>query len=285
MTDGPQQPPAGIRAGAPLRAAAFFDLDRTLIAGSSGLYWARAARSAGMLTRRQMARMAAESLHFRLRGSTDESTQRVREQAHELLDGARVRDLSRMAPQVVAGVLPRVYPQMMEIAYGHQDAGRPIYIATAASQDLALLLAAVLGFDGAIGTRFEQRPDGSYTGAIVEPFNYRDGKALRMAELAEREGLDLGLSYAYSDSESDLPMLRAVGHPVAVNPDTELARVAAQEGWETVRFDQLGRKLKAGAGVAVLAVVGGVGSRAVSRRSAAVPPPPAGPRRRGRRAR
>lgn len=285
MTDGPQQPPAGIRAGAPLRAAAFFDLDRTLIAGSSGLYWARAARSAGMLTRRQMARMAAESLHFRLRGSTDESTQRVREQAHELLDGARVRDLSRMAPQVVAGVLPRVYPQMMEIAYGHQDAGRPIYIATAASQDLALLLAAVLGFDGAIGTRFEQRPDGSYTGAIVEPFNYRDGKALRMAELAEREGLDLGLSYAYSDSESDLPMLRAVGHPVAVNPDTELARVAAREGWETVRFDQLGRKLKAGAGVAVLAVVGGVGSRAVSRRSAAVPPPPAGPRRRGRRAR
>lgn len=285
MTDAPAQQPDGIRAGAPLRAAAFFDLDRTLIAGSSGLYWARAARSAGMLTRRQMARMAAESLHFRLRGSTDESTQRVREQAHELLDGARVRDLSRMAPQVVAGVLPRVYPQMMEIAYGHQDAGRPIYIATAASHDLAVLLAAVLGFDGAIGTRFEQRGDGSYSGAIVEPFNYREGKAVRMAELAEREGLDLALSYAYSDSESDLPMLRAVGHPVAVNPDTELARVAAQEGWETVRFDQLGRKLKAGAGLAVLALVGGVSSRAVSRRTAAVPPPPAGPRRRGLRAR
>ena len=107
----------------------------------------------------------------------------------------------------------------------------------------------------------------------------------RFFELAEREGLDLALSYAYSDSESDLPMLRAVGHPVAVNPDTELARVAAQEGWETVRFDQLGRKLKAGAGLAVLALVGGVSSRAVSRRTAAVPPPPAGPRRRGLRAR
>jgi len=255
--------------GAPLRAAAFFDLDRTLIAGSSGLYWARAARGAGMLSRRQMARMAAESLQFRLQGSTDESTQRVRDAAGELLNGARVRDLGRMAPQVVAGVLPRVYPQMLEIAYGHQDAGRPVYIATAASQDLATLLAAVLGFDGAVGTRFEVREDGTYTGRIVEPFTYRDGKAARMAELAAREGIDLAASYAYSDSESDLPMLRAVGHPVVVNPDAELARIAAAEGWEQIRFDQLGRKLKAGAALVGLALIGGVGRRAVTRRTAA----------------
>lgn len=281
MADAAPHTTDGAPAGALLRAAAFFDLDRTLIAGSSGLYWARAARSAGMLTRRQMTRMAFESMQFRLRGSTDESTQRVREQAGELLNGARQRDLGRMAPQVVAGVLPRVYPQMLDIAYGHQDAGRPVFIATAASQELATLLAAVLGFDGAIGTRFELRGDGSYTGRIVEPFTYRDGKAERMAELAALEGLDLASSYAYSDSESDLPMLRAVGHPVAVNPDTELARIATAEGWEQVRFDQLGRKLKAGAALAGLALIGGVGRRAVTRRAASVPPPPAAPRRRG----
>ena len=168
----PEQPagPAIIRGSRPPgRTAAFFDLDRTLIAGSSGLHWARAARRAGMLGRRQMARLAVESLQFRLQGSTDESTQRVREQAAKMLDGARRRDLARMAPQVLEGVLPRVYPQMLEAAYAHQDAGRPVFICTAASQDLADMLAMVLGFDGAIGTRFELRGDDSYTGHVVEP--------------------------------------------------------------------------------------------------------------------
>jgi HAD superfamily hydrolase (TIGR01490 family) len=267
---------------APLRAAAFFDLDRTLIAGSSGLYWARAARRAGMLTRRQMAKLAVESLQFRLQGSTDESTQKVREQAGKMLDGARRRDMARMAPQVLEGVLPRVNPQMLEVAYAHQDAGRPVYICTAASQDLATMLADVLGFDGAIGTRFELRGDDSYTGNIVEPFTYRDGKAIRMADLAATEGIDLASSWGYSDSESDLPMLRAVGHPVAVNPDAELARIAADEGWEVMRFDQLGRKLKAGAAVVGLALIGGVGHRATRGRSSPGVPP-AAPRRRLRR--
>lgn len=283
MTDAVDTPePAATGDGAP-RAAAFFDLDRTLIAGSSGFHWARAARRVGMLTRRDMAHLGYQNLRFRLQGSTDESTTRVREQVSQILDGARARDLSRMAPQVVAGVLPRVYPQVLEVAYAHQDAGRPVYICTAASQDLADLLAHVLGFDGAIGSRYELRPDGSYTGAIVEPFTYREGKAIRMAELAEIDGLDLRASYAYSDSESDLPMLRIVGHPVAVNPDTELDRIATEEGWQIMRFEQLGRKLKAGAALAGLAVIGGVGRRAASRRAATVAPPPAAPRRRASR--
>jgi len=266
-------------------AAAFFDLDRTLIAGSSGLYWARAARRAGMLSRAEMARLALESLRFRLQGSTDESTNRVRVRAGQMLDGARRIDLQRMAPQVLEGVLPRVNARMLDTAYAHQDAGRPVYICTAASQDLATMLADVLGFDGALGTRFELRGDDTYTGRVVEPFTYGAGKAIRMAELAATAGIDLAASWAYSDSASDLPMLRAVGHPVAVNPDAELARVAAEEGWDVIRFDQLGRRLKAGAALTVLALIGGVGTRAATRRGSAPSAPPAAPRRRRNRGR
>src|SRR3712207_177261 len=105
---------------------------------------------------------------------------------------------------------------MLATAYEHQDAGRPVYIVTAASHEMAELLAHVLVFDGGIGARSEIA-DGRYTGRPDGPFTYREGKATAIRELAEAEGIDLAASYAYSDSESDLPMLRAVGHPVAVN--------------------------------------------------------------------
>ena len=244
--------------------AAFFDLDRTLMAGSSGLYWARAARSAGLLTRRRMARYGWENLKFRLQGSTDQATDRVRREVGEMIAGQRVANLQRLAPKVLAGVLPRLYPQMLEVAYAHQDAGRPVFICTAASQEMADMLAAVLGFDGALGARSEI-VDGRYTGRAAGPFTYREGKAQAMRELAAREGLELSASYAYSDSESDLPMLRAVGHPVAVNPDSRLRRVAREEGWEIMRFEQLGRRLKA-AGAVVLAALVGTGARTVAGR-------------------
>jgi HAD superfamily hydrolase (TIGR01490 family) len=241
--------------------AAFFDLDRTLMAGSSGLYWARAARGAGLLTRRRMARYGWENLKFRLKGSTDQATDRVRREVGEVIAGQRVVDLERLAPKVLAGVLPRLYPQMLEVAYAHQDAGRPVYICTAASQEMAAMLAHVLRFDGALGARSEIE-DGHYTGRAAGPFTYREGKAEAMRELAAARGIDLGASYAYSDSESDLPMLRAVGHPVVVNPDAELRRVAREEDWEIMRFEQLGRRLK-GAGAVVLAALVGTGARTV----------------------
>jgi phosphoserine phosphatase len=155
----------------------------------------------------------------------------------------RVRDLQRLAPDVLAGVLPRLYPKMLTIAYEHQDAGRPIVICTAASQEMAELLAVVLTFDGAVGSRSEI-VDGSYTGRPGGPFTYREGKAEAVRQLAEAEGIDLSRSWAYSDSESDLPLLRAVGHPVAVNPDGTLARVAREEGWEILRFERLNRHLR-----------------------------------------
>jgi HAD superfamily hydrolase (TIGR01490 family) len=179
-----------------------------------------------------------------------------------------VRDLQRLAPDVLAGVLPRVYPQMLEIAYRHQDAGRRVYICTAASQEMAELMATVLTFDGAVGSRAEI-VDGRYTGRPGGPFTYRDGKAQAIREIADRDGIDLAEAWGYSDSESDLPMLRAVGHPVAVNPDKELARIARAEGWEVLRFERLGRRLRVAAAAAVAAGLGGAGSVVIARRGGA----------------
>jgi HAD superfamily hydrolase (TIGR01490 family) len=241
-----------------LRPAAFFDLDRTLMAGSSGIFFARAAFEAGMITRTQLLSDLYQNLRFRLRGSTDDWADAVRVRVGEMLAGVPVRDLRRMSPQVLAGVLPRLYPQMLERAYHHQDAGRPVYIVTAASQEMADLLAHVLAFDGGVGSRLEV-DDGHYTGRAAGPFNYREGKVLSLRELAERERIDLGSSYAYSDSESDLPMLRAVGNPVVVNPDPDLTRIAAQEGWEVLRLDRLGRRLKILVAVSAAATLGGLG--------------------------
>jgi HAD superfamily hydrolase (TIGR01490 family) len=225
------------------RAAAFFDLDKTLMAGSSGIFFARAAYETGMISRARLARDAYENLRFRLRGSTDDRADDVRRRVGEMIAGVRVRDLERLSPRVLAGVLPRLYPQMLARAYAHQDAGELVYILTAASQEMADLLAHVLAFDGGLGSRSEI-VDGRYTGKPAGPFNYREGKVLSMREVAEREGIDLAASYAYSDSESDLPMLRAVRHAVVVNPDPDLRRIAAEEGWEVLTLDRLGRRLK-----------------------------------------
>jgi phosphoserine phosphatase len=150
---------------------------------------------------------------------------------------------------------------MLQRAYAHQDAGRLVYIVTAASQEMADLLAHVLAFDGGIGSRSEI-VDGRYTGRPAGPFNYREGKVVSMRELAAREGIELSTSYAYSDSESDLPMLRAVGQPVVVNPDADLRRIATDEGWEVLHLDRLGRRLKMLAALGAAAALGGLGRAA-----------------------
>ena len=249
-----------------MTAAAFFDLDRTLMAGSSGFHWARAGARAGLIGRRQLAADAWANLQFRLQGSTDASTAKVQERVAAIIAGRRAIEFDRLAPMVLAGVLPRLYPQMLDVAYRHQDEGRPVFICTAASQGTAGMLAHVLGFDGGLGTELAEDDEGRYTGRLAGPFNYGAGKPIRMRETAARRGIDLAESFAYSDSASDLPMLRAVGHPVAVNPDAELARVAREEGWETLRFETLGRRVRVVAALVALAGVGVTG-RSIGRRA------------------
>jgi HAD superfamily hydrolase (TIGR01490 family) len=249
-----------------LAGAAFFDLDRTLMQGSSAYQFGRAAFAAGLISRRQLASDAWANIRFRLRGSTDEGTHALRDRISRSLAGTAVKDMERLGAPVLARVLPRIYPGMLDLAHQHQDEGRRVYIATAASQELAEILAQVLILDGGIGSQFSEVRDGVYTGQPAGLFIYGEEKALAIRQLARREGLDLSECYAYSDSASDLPMLRAVGHPVAVNPDRELLEVARREGWAVLRFDRLGRRLKTVAGVTVTAAAGGLGTATVLRR-------------------
>jgi HAD superfamily hydrolase (TIGR01490 family) len=258
------------------RAAAFFDLDKTLMAGSSGMQFARVATQHGIVSRRLLASWGVEHLRYRLRGTTDERTAEVLRVARDLISGVPARSLERMNPEVMAAILPRVYPQMLDEVYTHQDAGRATFIVSAAGNGVVEPLAAVLGMDGGIGTRYEVGEDGAFTGRFDGPFVYGPGKVEAMEAFAAEHGIDLAASYAYSDSISDLPMLRAVGHAVAVNPDPPLAGIAREEGWQTMRFEQLGRRLVALA-VTLLATIAGFGaSRIASRRK---PPPRRFPRR------
>ena len=217
-----------------------------------------------MVTRSRLARDAWANIRYRIRGSTDEQNHTVRERILAAIAGQRVVDLARLGPDALGGILPALYPETLQAAYEHQDAGRSVYIVTAASHELAEMLARVLWFDGGIGTRSETR-DGVYTGRPDGPFVYGDGKTEAIAQVAEREGIDLSASYAYSDSVSDLPMLRAVGNPVAVNPDSALEEVARAEGWRIMRFEKLGRRVRIAGTALALGLLGGGGGFAFAR--------------------
>lgn len=238
------------------RPAAFFDLDRTLISGSSGLPWARAATKAGLISKRQMVRWGISATRFRIRGSTDEATAKLLDEIKQVLNGIPARQIARMAPEVLVGVLPRIYPEMLAEVHAHQDAGRPTFIVSAAGDELVQLLARILYMDGGIGTRYEIDGDGRFTGDLGGAFMYGEGKVEALRRFAREHGIDLEASFAYSDSASDLPMLRAVGNPVVVNPDDELARIAREQGWRVMRFERLGRRLLFAGFTGGLAVAG-----------------------------
>lgn len=256
-----------------MREAAFFDLDRTLIAGSSAMEFVRASRKAGLIGRGDLLRWGIEHLVFRLRGSTDQSTRKALRAAEKMLRGVPERKLARMAPEILAGILPRIYPEVLAEAHRHQDEGRATFIVSAAGNEIVKLLADVLGMDGGIGTRYEVDGQGLLTGGLDGPLMYREGKVTAIERYAEEHRLDLAGSWAYSDSESDLPMLRAVGNAVVVNPDAELATIALAEGWQVMRFEKLGRRLAITAGLAAAALLGGLGL-GVASRTRSTPPPP-----------
>ena len=250
-----------------MTAAAFFDLDRTLMAGSSAYHFGRAMYKAGHISRRQIASDAIEQIRFRIQGASDAAVNLLLARVQEGIKGHRVADLTRMTPDMLAGILPRVYPQMLDVVRSHQDAGRACYIATAASQPAAERLSQALVMEGAIGTRWEIE-DGVYTGRLDGPFAYGEGKVAALREFAGDNGIDLEQSWAYTDAASDLPMLEAVGHPVAVNPDAGLAEVARDRGWEVLRFEKLGERLRVAGAVLAAMAVGGSGNWLAARRRA-----------------
>jgi HAD superfamily hydrolase (TIGR01490 family) len=249
------------------KAAAFFDLDKTLMAGSSGMVFARVANRKGFVARGQLARWGFDHLRYRLRGSSDEQTSAVMEVAKRIFAEIPEREVERMGPEVLAGILPRIYPQMLDEVHRHQDEGRATFIVSAAGNDLVKTLAAVLGMEGAIGTRWAIGSDGKYTGEMEGPFVYGNGKVEAMRRFADKHDIDLSGSFAYSDSASDLPMLRAVGRAVVVNPDATLLEIARREGWEVMRFERLGRKLAIAGATALAAAAGGASALASRRRN------------------
>lgn len=218
-------------------SAAFFDLDRTLISGSSVFVFGIAAWRAGLIPKGSFVRDGVGALTFRLAGASDDTSTKARERILGAVKGVRHDDLVALNTAVVPKLIDRVRPEARRLLDQHRHAARATYIVSASPVELVRPLAAALGMTDGIGT-VSEIVDGVYTGNLAGPFCYAEGKVEAMAELARWEGLDLSQCYAYSDSASDLPMLRAVGHPVAVNPDAKLERHARRQGWPIVIFSQ-----------------------------------------------
>jgi HAD superfamily hydrolase (TIGR01490 family) len=220
------------------RAGAFFDLDRTLLRRSSALALAGSFRERGLLSRRSLARAALWQLLFVARGADAEAVRRLAEEGLLVLRGFRPDAMRTLVSEAMEPVLkPLVYAEPLHLVARHRERGEPVYIVSATLQEVVDGLAAELGFDGGIGTVCEVGPDGTYTGHSVRPL-HGQGKAQAVRELARREDIDLARSTAYSDSHTDMPFLEVVGHPVAVNPDRDLRRVARDRGWETLEFSE-----------------------------------------------
>jgi HAD superfamily hydrolase (TIGR01490 family) len=214
-------------------AAAFFDLDRTLLRRSSALALAGTFHERGLINRRQLAKAALMQLLFVARGADAEAVRRAADDGLLILKGFTPQEMRELVASALEPVLkPLVYEEPLALAREHKRRGDRIYIVSAALQEIVDALAADLEFDGALGTICEVQ-DGVYTGRSLRPLHHQ-AKADAVRELAERDGFDLSTCTAYSDSHSDLPFLALVGHPVAVNPDHELRRVAAVRGWPVV---------------------------------------------------
>jgi HAD superfamily hydrolase (TIGR01490 family) len=250
-------------------SAAFFDLDRTLISGSSAFVLGIAAWRAGLVPVRQFTRDAAGAVAFRFAGASDDTSEGVRDRILGAVKGVRVDDLVALNADIVPKLLGKIRPEARRMLEMHRHAGRATYIVSASPVELVEPLAKALGMTAGIGTRSEI-VDGVYTGALNGPFCYGPGKVEAMEEIARWEGFDLAHCWAYSDSASDLPMLQAVGHPVAVNPDAKLERVAATNNWPVVVFSQrtksVIRRTTQAVGAAALVVGGFVGGVQYARR-------------------
>jgi HAD superfamily hydrolase (TIGR01490 family) len=246
-------------------SAAFFDLDRTLIAGSSAFTLALAARAMKMMPSHELVRDALTAATFKFRGDHGRhaeggpsASDDARDRILGFIGGQRQDDLAALNERVLPVLLGKIRPEARRLVDIHRHAGRATYIVSAAPQEIVEPLARSLGMTGAIGTKGEV-VDGVYTGELDGPFVYAEGKVAAIEQLARWEGLDLHQCYAYSDSASDLPMLTAVGHPVAVNPDGKLERHARTHGWPVVIFSERTKTVirRTATGVASAAVATG----------------------------
>jgi HAD superfamily hydrolase (TIGR01490 family) len=241
--------------------AAFFDVDNTMMQGASIYHFARGLAARDFFTWRDLAAFAWKQVAFRLRGVEDpEHMEEAKQAALAFVAGHHVDEVVRLGEEIYDDLMAdRIWSGTRALAQLHLDAGQRVWLVTAAPAELASLVARRLGLTGALGTVSEIE-DGVYTGRLVGEPLHGPAKAEAIRALAEQEGLDLAQCSAYSDSANDLPMLTAVGHPVAVNPDARLKKVARQEGWDFRDF-RTGRKaarigLPAAAGAG--AVAGGV---------------------------
>lgn len=224
------------------KTAAFFDLDRTLIAGSSAFVFGRAAYDAGLIRPKDFASDAFAALKFRLFGSSDTSSRNVRERILEAAGGATQSDLLALNEVVLPELLGLIRPEARALIEQHRNAGRETWIVSASPIEIVEPLAIALEMTGGIGTRGEVI-DGIYTGRLAGPFCYGDGKAQAIAELSVERNINLAESWSYSDSMSDVPMMELVGNAVAVNPDAQLATLARKRGWPVVIFAQRSKML------------------------------------------
>jgi HAD superfamily hydrolase (TIGR01490 family) len=222
-------------APAPVEAA-FFDLDKTVIAKAAMLAFGPRLQQEGLLNRWLVARALWGQIVFRYLGADEARMQKMRETALRIAVGWEKERISTLVDEALTEVIdPIVYDEALELIESHRDAGRRVYLVSASPEEIVLPLARHVGVDDAIATRARIDADGRYTGE-VEFYAAGVHKVEAIDAEAERHGLDLAGSYAYSDSITDLPLLEAVGHPVAVNPDRALLREAEARSWEIRTF-------------------------------------------------
>jgi HAD superfamily hydrolase (TIGR01490 family) len=258
-------------------AAAFFDVDNTMMMGASLFWFARGLAARKYFTTRDLARFVWQQAKFRIAGNESaEDMHSIRESALGFVAGRPVAEIAQAGEEIYDELMAdRIWGGTRQLAQQHLDAGQRVWLVTATPVELATIIARRLGLTGALGTVAEVK-GGRFTGRLVGELMHGEAKAEAVRALAEREGLDLSRCTAYSDSANDLPMLTLCGNAVAVNPDTELRAVARSRGW-TVRDFRTGRKAaKIGVPTVAAAVVsGGIvgGAIAVRRRRKVVTVP------------
>ena len=227
--------PGHILADVPGRTAAFFDLDKTVIATSSALAFGRKFYASGLINRRAMLKSAYAQFVYMLAGADEAQMGRLRDEMAATVTGWDAATVRGIVDEALHDLIdPLVYDEAAALIESHHAAGRDVVIVSSSGADLVGPIAAMLGADDVIATRMGVA-DGLYTGQI-EFYAAGPAKATAIRELAARTGYDLTDCYAYSDSATDVPMLEAVGHPSVVNPDRALRRTAQERDWPILRF-------------------------------------------------